>query len=133
MKRLPKRIRTLYHLIDSAQPPVLVTTIEAVLQRLIPRSVLSRYAELIQKGEEIDRDQLITKLIGGGYFKTAIVEEPGDFSIPGGIIDIFSATYSDPIRIEMVGDRVEALRFFCLPPADPSTPFRKPSFCRPGR
>ncbi|MEW6671496.1 MAG: transcription-repair coupling factor, partial [Thermodesulfobacteriota bacterium] len=107
-----RRIRTLYHLINSCQPPVVVTSVDAVLQKIIPRAELCRYAELIQKDEEIDRDLLINKLINGGYIKAAIVEEPGDFSIRGGIIDIFSSTYADPIRIEMFGDKVEALRFF---------------------
>jgi len=106
------RIRALYNLIESHHPPVMVTSLDAVLQKLIPRSELCRYAELIQKDEEIDRDLLINKLTGGGYVKTAIVEEPGDFSVRGGIIDIFSGTYDNPIRIEMAGDMVEALRFF---------------------
>ncbi|MDF1591093.1 MAG: transcription-repair coupling factor [Desulfobacterales bacterium] len=106
------RIRTLYNLIDSSQPSILVTSVDAVLQKLIPRSELCRFAELIQKDEEINRDLLIKKLTSGGYINTAIVEEPGDFSIRGGIVDIFSTTYADPLRIEMVGDTVEALRFF---------------------
>jgi len=107
-----RRIRTLYNLIDGHQPPIVVISVDAVLQKLIPRSELCRYAELIQKDEEIDRDLLVHKLTSGGYIKTAIVEEPGDFSIRGGIIDIFSTYYPDPLRIEMVADTVESLRFF---------------------
>jgi len=107
-----ERIRVLYRLMSEAEPLVVVTTIPALLQRLVPRQELSRYAELIQVGEEIEREQLIAKLISGGYLRTAIVEEPGDFSVRGGIVDVFSPLYPDPLRIEFFGDRVESLRFF---------------------
>jgi transcription-repair coupling factor (superfamily II helicase) len=106
------RIRVLYQLLEKTAPSIVVTTVDALLQKLIPRHEISRYAELVITGEEIDRDYLISKLISGGYTKTAIVEEPGDFSIRGGIIDIFSPLYADPLRIEFYGDFVESLRFF---------------------
>jgi len=106
------RVRVLYQLLEETAPSVVVTTIDALLQKLIPRHEISRYAELVIAGEEIERDYLISKLISGGYTKTAIVEEPGDFSIRGGIIDIFSPLYPDPLRIEFFGDFVESLRFF---------------------
>ncbi len=106
------RVRVLYQLLEETAPSVVVTTIDALLQKLIPRHQISRYAELVIAGEEIERDYLISKLISGGYTKTAIVEEPGDFSIRGGIVDIFSPLYPDPLRIEFYGDFVESLRFF---------------------
>ncbi|MEZ4525922.1 MAG: transcription-repair coupling factor [Desulfobacterales bacterium] len=62
--------------------------------------------------EESDRDHLIRKLTAGGYVRTAIVEEPGDFSVRGSIVDVFSPLYSEPLRVEMFGDMVESLRFF---------------------
>ena len=106
------RIRVLYQLLEETAPSVVVTTVDALLQKLIPRQAISRYAELVIAGEEIERDYLTSKLISGGYTQSAIVEEPGDFSIRGGIIDIFSPLYPDPLRIEFYGDFVESLRFF---------------------
>ena len=106
------RIRVLFRLLEESAPSIVVTTVAALLQKLIPRQEVSRYAELIIAGEEIDRDYLISKLISGGYSKTTIVEEPGDFSTRGGIVDIFSPLYPDPLRIEFYGDLVESLRFF---------------------
>jgi transcription-repair coupling factor (superfamily II helicase) len=47
-----------------------------------------------------------------GYERTMIVEEPGDYSLRGGIIDIFSPLYDDPIRIELFGDHVDSLTIF---------------------
>lgn len=106
------RIRVLYQLLEETGPTIVVTTVDALLQKLIPRHEISRYAELVVAGEEIERDYLVSKLISGGYSKTAIVEEPGDLSIRGGIIDIFSPLYPDPLRLEFYGDYIESLRFF---------------------
>lgn len=106
------RIRTLYKLITNGYPPILVTTVDALLQKLIPKEEICNYAELVMEDEELDRDVLIEKLVSGGYDRTSIVEEPGDFCIRGGILDVFSPLYNEPLRIEMFGDRVESLRFF---------------------
>jgi transcription-repair coupling factor (superfamily II helicase) len=106
------RIRVLHQLMEISRSPIVVTTVDALLQKIIPRQEIGRYAELLIAEEEIDRDGLITKLIAGGYSKTAIVEEFGDFSVRGGIIDVFSPLYDDPLRIEFYGDLVESLRFF---------------------
>ena len=106
------RIRVLHQLMEADIPPIVVTTVDALLQKIIPRQEIGHYAELLIVEEEIDRDGLSSKLISGGYSKTAIVEELGDFSVRGGIIDIFSPLYDDPLRIELYGDIVESLRFF---------------------
>jgi transcription-repair coupling factor (superfamily II helicase) len=107
-----ERVRVLYRMLTDETPPVVVVPVQALLQRLVPRQEISRYAELILAGEELDREKLVSKLIAGGYLRTAIVEEPGDFSVRGGIVDVFSPLYPDPLRIELFGDRVESLRFF---------------------
>jgi len=107
-----KRIRSLYRLVVEDVPKIVVTTVKALLQRIIPKQEICDYAELIMVGEEIDRDLLVEKLISGGYVRSTIVEEPGDFCVRGGILDIFSTRYSNPLRIELFGDTVESLRFF---------------------
>ena len=107
-----RRIRSLYRLIVEDAPQIVVTTVAALLQRIIPKQELSDYAELIMAGEEIERDLLVEKLVSGGYVRSAIAEEPGDFCVRGGILDVFSPLYSDPLRIELYGDTVESLRFF---------------------
>ena len=107
-----KRISSLYRLIESEAPPIVVTTASALLGKIIPKQEICDYAELIMAGEEIDRDLVVEKLVSGGYVRSTIVEEPGDFCIRGGILDVFSPLYSDPLRIELFGDTVESLRFF---------------------
>ncbi|MGD2273017.1 MAG: transcription-repair coupling factor, partial [Desulfobacterales bacterium] len=107
-----RRIGTLYRMMTAKLPPVVVTTAAAMSQKIIPRKELVNYADLIMVGEELERDLLIDQLIAGGYISSAIVEEPGDFCVRGGILDIFSSMYPDPLRIELFGDTVESIRFF---------------------
>ena len=107
-----ERIRVLYQLTDRESPPLLVTTAEALIQKIVPKQEILEFAELVLAEEEIDRDGLIEKLVSGGYTRAAIVEEAGDFSVRGGILDIFSPLYSEPLRIELFGDLVESIRLF---------------------
>ena len=107
-----RRIRVLYSLFSGQHPQVTVTTAAALRQRLIPKSVMANFAELVIAEEEIEPDRLVAKLVAGGYTRTVVVEEPGDFCVRGGIIDIFSPLYDDPLRIELFGDFAESIRFF---------------------
>jgi transcription-repair coupling factor (superfamily II helicase) len=107
-----RRIRSLYTMIEGQQPQTVVTTATALRQRLIPKSVLADFAELIIAEEEIEPDRLVAKLVAGGYTRSVVVEEPGDFCVRGGIIDIFSPLYENPLRIELFGDFAETIRFF---------------------
>jgi len=106
------RLRALYHLMAGSRPAVLVTPVAGLLKKIIPRAALQDYAELAMAGEEIDRDSLVEKLHAGGYEHAAIVEEPGDYCVRGGILDVFSPLYHEPLRIEMFGDLVDTIRFF---------------------
>ena len=106
------RVSVLYRLLETSVPAIVITTVDAILQKIVPKQEINHYAELVITGEEINRDDLITKLITGGYTRAAMVEEPGDFSVRGGIVDIFSPLYPDPLRIEFFGDLVESIRFF---------------------
>jgi transcription-repair coupling factor (superfamily II helicase) len=106
------RIRVLYNLVNQGVPPVIVTTIDGLMKKTLPRASLCSYAELVMAGEEIDREKLIEKLEAGGYERAAIVEEPGDYCVRGGILDIFSPLYTQPLRMELFGDLVESLRFY---------------------
>ena len=91
-----QRISTLYRLSSTDVPPVTVTTIDALLQNLMPKTELIDFAELLIPEEDLERDRLVTKLNMGGYTRTMIVEEPGDYCIRGGILDVFSPLYPGP-------------------------------------
>lgn len=108
------RIRALFGFIEHHHFCLVITTIDALMQRLIPKQRILDYVELVMAGEDLDRERLIQQLISGGYNHCAIVEEPGDFSIRGGILDVFSPMYDHPVRIELFGDTVEDIRFFSV-------------------
>ena len=107
-----RRLGILYRLLDSRPPQLLVTTISAAMQQMIPKAELIDFAELIMAGEELERESLIRKLLAGGYNRAMLVEEPGDFAVRGGIIDIYAPLYQDPLRLEFFGDQLESLRRF---------------------
>ncbi|MGD9010126.1 MAG: transcription-repair coupling factor, partial [Desulfobacteraceae bacterium] len=91
---------------------ITVTTVDALVQKVMPKPELIEFTELLMVNEECERDALIGTLIAGGFSRTAVVEEPGDFSLRGGIVDLFSPLYDDPVRIEFFGDLVESIRLF---------------------
>lgn len=107
-----KRIRTLYQMATANKPFITITSVDALIQRVVPKEEICGFAELLMVDEDIEREQLVEKLIAGGYTRSIIVEEPGDFSVRGGIIDVFSPLYEDPLRIEFFGNTIESLRFF---------------------
>ena len=111
-KNAARRIRILYDLIIGETSPVVITTAEALSQFIVPKKALAEYAELIIEGEDINREDLIRRLVAGGYSHELIVEEPGDFCVRGGILDVFSTLYDDPLRIEWFGETIDSIRFF---------------------
>ncbi len=106
------RIRTLYRLTAGDRAALTVVPVAGLLHKIIPKQALIDYADLVLPGESLDTEQMAAHLVAGGYNRTVITEEPGDFSLRGGILDVFSPLYDEPVRIEMFGDVVEELRFF---------------------
>jgi len=78
----------------------------------LPKEMLLTSVDYIAVNEEIDRDDMIRKLLTLGYFRTSLVEERGDFSVRGGVIDLYPPLYDSAIRVEFWGDRVESIRLF---------------------
>jgi transcription-repair coupling factor (superfamily II helicase) len=107
------RLAALSKIMNSGSKPlIIVTVVDTILQKLIPRQSLNEFAELVIANEEIDRDALILKLESGGYTNTHLVEDPGEYSVRGGILDVFSPGEKYPVRIEFFGDLVESIRYF---------------------
>ncbi len=109
-----KRIRVLCHLLENANLPVVVTTVDALLRKVVPKKQIQGFLDLILPNEEVDRDRLVRRLISGGYTRVQIVEEPGDFCVRGGILDLFSPLYDEPLRVEFFDDWVESIRLFSV-------------------
>jgi len=91
---------------------LLVTSLSPLVQKVPSLSVLIRDTIYIKKGDEVNRDMLLKQLVKRGYKFSPLVEEEGDYSFRGGIIDFYSPLYSHPIRIELFGEIVESIREF---------------------
>jgi transcription-repair coupling factor (superfamily II helicase) len=113
------RLSTLYRMKDGTGD-IMVTSIEALLRRVIPAGLLTRVAEYIMANEDCDQDDLLRKLDYLGYEKVALVQSVGDYSRRGGIIDIYpppflvdsTTCHEGPIRLDFFGDTIESLRSF---------------------
>ena len=106
-----QRIEALYAL-STVRDAVVVTSLEALMSRLLPKKILLNSVDYIAINEEIDRDDLIKKLISFGYLRTSLVEERGDFAVRGGVIDLYAPLYDSAVRIEFWGNTVESIRLF---------------------
>ncbi|MBN2516753.1 MAG: DEAD/DEAH box helicase, partial [Deltaproteobacteria bacterium] len=106
-----KRIETLFRLFMK-QPAVVVASVKAISQKVIPVRVLGEYVETIAIGDFLERDRLIAKLIEGGYHRVPLVEEKNEFSVRGHIVDIYPSMARKPLRMEFIGDDVESIKEF---------------------
>ncbi|NNM57888.1 CarD family transcriptional regulator, partial [Acidocella sp.] len=95
---------------------IVLTTVNAALQKVTPRAALSGGGMLLRVGENIAPDELAVFLDADGYNRTATVMEPGEFALRGGIIDVFPAGDAQPVRLDLFGDTIESIRRF-----DPET------------
>jgi len=106
-----QRIEALYA-ISTLSNTVVVTSLEALMSRLLPKKMLLNSVDYIAINEEADRDDLIKRLLTFGYLRTSLVEERGDFSVRGGVIDLYPPLYDSPVRLEFWGNTVESIRLF---------------------
>ncbi len=92
----------------------IVTHVDTLAQRLIPSKTIREYSELVMANEETDMASLVAALEASGYVRTGLVEDPGDYSVRGGILDVFCPGENQPVRIEFFGDLVESIRYFSV-------------------
>jgi transcription-repair coupling factor (superfamily II helicase) len=108
---LAGRLEGLYRLIEEPAP-IIISTPAALMQKIITREALKRSYLYIVAGQDLSREMLTKHLGQWGFQNVPLVEEYGDFSVRGGIIDLFSPGYQLPIRLEFDGDRLESIREF---------------------
>jgi transcription-repair coupling factor (superfamily II helicase) len=106
-----ERVRVLFSLLQGEEA-VIVSSIKALMQKVLAPVDLKESVFSLSAGDEVDRDRLIHFLQEGGYTSARIVEERGDFSVRGAIIDIYTPFYEEPLRLEFDGDRLESIRCF---------------------
>ena len=91
---------------------IVVTSVIALMQKVMPFAQFNQYLRIISMGDTLNREEFIEHLLSGGYKRVGLVEEAGEFSIRGNIIDIFPPTGKNPLRLEMSGDEIESIRTF---------------------
>ena len=92
--------------------PVLVCTVESLLQRTLPRTLLAQTSQILRVGERHDLAELAETLAAAGYVRAEQVEGVGQFALRGGILDFFSPAHEKPVRAEFWGDEIDSLGLF---------------------
>ena len=105
------RIDTLSRLLDGAFDVVLVPVDSAVLYTLPPK-VLSQNTVTLDASDTIDITSFCQKLTAAGYVRSELCEGVGQFSVRGGIIDVFATGNDYPVRIELWGDEIDSMSYF---------------------
>ncbi len=100
--------------IMSDEPVTVVTTMDAFMCPVVPKEAICNNMITITRDSIVDEQAIAYKLVEMGYEKNYQVESKGQFSVRGGIIDIFDLTGENPVRIELWGDEVESIRSFDL-------------------
>ena len=107
-----QRMNTLICLTERNYNPIVVCSARALTQPVIPPQELSASLYSLKPGQEVDLTLMLEHLYNLGYEPVTEVEEPGQFSHRGGIVDLFPVTLPRPVRIEFFGDEIESLRTF---------------------
>jgi transcription-repair coupling factor (superfamily II helicase) len=89
-----------------------LTTVNAVVQRVPPRQLFDGRVLTVGPGGRIGLDRLQSFFRNNGYTRTDTVREPGEFAIRGGIVDLYPSGAAQPVRLDFFGDQVESLRSF---------------------
>lgn len=105
------RLRVLRKLIEK-EPVTIITTVPALMNTVMPLELFSEGILTIREGDEWDITALSRKLIRIGYERVVRCENPGEFALHGGILDVYDLTMEDPIRIEFFDTEVDTIRFF---------------------
>ncbi len=113
-----QRIETLARLVVGRRkaPTVVLTTVNAVLQRVPPRDYVRQSLKQMAPGQRIDMNRLLQRLQLAGFTRTGTVMEPGEYAVRGGILDLYPPGRSSPVRLDFFGDTLESIKSF-----DPET------------
>jgi transcription-repair coupling factor (superfamily II helicase) len=112
---LEQRALTLWRLARGSQDFVLLTA-RALARRTLPPEEVARAGAVLRRDEDYAPETLIEKLLASGYVREDPVGAVGEFSMRGGILDVWSPGKSSPVRVEFFGDTVDSIREF-----DPET------------
>ncbi|WP_066185682.1 transcription-repair coupling factor [Gracilibacillus timonensis] len=96
----------------SSEEGILIAPVAALKRMLPPLAYWKEYQLSFTLGQILDIDQVLTELVDMGYVRQNMTSSPGEFSLRGGIIDIYPLTEKQPIRIELFDDEVDSIRYY---------------------
>ncbi|RLS59273.1 MAG: transcription-repair coupling factor [Planctomycetota bacterium] len=106
------RLRLLQEMESGTSPQVIVASVAALLHPVPSRKMVLASTRTIRIGQTLETEEFLGWLVARGFERTPTIERAGEFSIHGGIIDIFTPEALDPVRIELFGDEVDSIRTF---------------------
>src|SRR6185369_12470137 len=112
---LAQRMTTLARLcrlVGSEKPLVVLTTVNAIVQRVPAREFVAAQALSVAPGNVIPMDSIVNWLEHNGYSRSSTVREAGEYAVRGGILDLFPAGLEQPVRFDFFGDSLESIRTF---------------------
>lgn len=107
-----ERYHVLRDLMTSEEPRIILSGLQACLQRLIAPEVFRQLYLTLRANQSPSFNHLIQQLLTMGYQRKPIASDKGEFAIRGGIIDIFPVSSPDPFRLEFWGDDLESIRIY---------------------
>ena len=96
----------------AAKSGILIAPVAALKRMLPPPGYWSKYQLLFKHGKDIDVEGYLASLVDMGYERASMVTKPGEFSLRGGIIDIYPITEKHPLRIELFDEEIDSIRYF---------------------
>jgi transcription-repair coupling factor (superfamily II helicase) len=112
-----RRLAALHQLQQKVEgPQLLLTTVGALMQRVLTPFRIRESVRLLKPGVEIGRDSLTALLARAGYARTDTVADAGEYAVRGSIFDIFPSGLDSGLRLDFFGDEIETIRLF-----DPAT------------
>ncbi|KQN74034.1 transcription-repair coupling factor [Devosia sp. Leaf64] len=110
------RMSTLATLTSGAKGVVVLTAVNALIQKLPPRDVVESMSFSAAVGRIVDSEKLIAWAANNGYLRVPTVRESGEFAVRGGLVDLYPASAAAPLRFDFFGSQLESIRTF-----DPDT------------
>ncbi|AZO29941.1 MULTISPECIES: transcription-repair coupling factor [unclassified Mesorhizobium] len=110
-----RRLDALSAIIALARKPhraVILTTANALLQRIPPAALIEAQTFHAKPGNQIDMNVLIARLENSGFERVPTVRDVGEFAVRGGILDLFAPGWSEALRLDFFGDTLESIRVF---------------------
>ena len=102
----------LSRLAGSDKPLIVLTTVNAIVQRVPARETVAAQALSVAPGHVVPMDSIVSWLEHNGYSRSSTVREPGEYAVRGGILDLFPAGLDQPVRFDFFGDSLESIRTF---------------------